>query len=75
MHHNFACNFEQKCTEIVVNITHQAGQPDEQHCWPVMCLVVNDNPEGQKLAGIYNSHRAAFGCRMCGYDIFSIIFA
>ena len=46
----------------------------EQHFWPVMCLVVNDNPEGQKLGGIYNSHKAAFGCRMCGYGFFNISF-
>ena len=33
--------------------------------YPLMCLVVNDNPEGQKLVGVYDSAKANYGCRVC----------
>ena len=33
--------------------------------YPVLAAVVNDNPEGQRAAGILNSPRAAEPCRVC----------
>ena len=33
--------------------------------YPVICVVVNDNPEGQLLALVYGSANAQFPCRMC----------
>lgn len=32
---------------------------------PFLCLIVNDNPEGQLLALVYNSAKAKFPCRCC----------
>lgn len=33
--------------------------------YPVICLVVNDNPEGQLLSLVYGSAQAKLPCRMC----------
>jgi hypothetical protein len=30
-----------------------------------IAIVINDNPEGQRLCGIYDSNLAQFPCRMC----------
>lgn len=38
---------------------------EAQLFWPQVCIVVNDNPEGQLLAGIYDSRLAEFPCRVC----------
>lgn len=33
--------------------------------YPVICIVVNDNPEGQLLTLVYHSSMAKFPCRTC----------
>jgi hypothetical protein len=33
--------------------------------WVEIAIVINDNPEGQRLCGIYDSAIAQFPCRMC----------
>ena len=33
--------------------------------WPVVAFVIQDNPEGQALAGVYGHANAKFPCRMC----------
>ena len=34
-------------------------------CRPAICAIINDNPEGQLLAGVYGSMKAQLPCRMC----------
>jgi hypothetical protein len=50
---------------ILAVFGHQAGQDEPELFWPVICAVVNDNPEGHRLTGVYGSAKAQFPCRMC----------
>jgi hypothetical protein len=52
---------------IMYFITHfvQAGKEESEVFWPQLCIVVNDNPEGQLLAGIFDGATAEFPCRVC----------
>jgi hypothetical protein len=43
----------------------QAGHDEPELFWPVIGVVINDNPEGQRLCGIYDHKDAKFPCRMC----------
>jgi len=45
----------------------QAGQDEDELFWPVIALVVNDNPEGHRLTGVFGSDKTSFPCRMCGW--------
>jgi hypothetical protein len=60
--HMFLCWFSN------VFLSEQAGQANMEHFMPYITLVVNDNPEGQRLTGIYGSILAESACRMCTYD-------
>jgi hypothetical protein len=44
----------------------QPGQPGPELFWPAIALFINDNPEGQRLCGVYDSMICKFPCRMCG---------
>lgn len=50
---------------FLLSCIEQAGMDEAQLFWPQICIVVNDNPEGQLLAGIYDNRLAAFPCRVC----------
>ena len=56
--HNAFCN-------VFVIFCTQAGQEESEVFWPQLCIVVNDNPEGQILAGIFDGATAEFPCRVC----------
>ena len=52
------------CSEL----THfsQPGRPAPELFRPAIALFINDNPEGQRLCGVYDSMICKFPCRMCG---------
>jgi len=50
---------------FLVSFEFQAGSDESEVFWPQLCIVVNDNPEGQLLAGIFDSMLAEFPCRVC----------
>ena len=50
---------------VFVIFCTQAGQEESEVFWPQLCIVVNDNPEGQMLASIFDGATAEFPCRVC----------
>ena len=41
---------------------------------PALCILVNDNPEGQLMALMYNSAKSACPCRMCTWVVTMFLF-
>jgi len=63
-----------KISDIIRNVfVIQPGSEEEEVFWPQICIVVNDNPEGQLLAGIFNSALANFPCRICWWCTFLLL--
>ena len=51
---------------VALDVT-KFGEEEADLFWPAFALVVNDNPEGQRLCGVYDHKDAKFPCRMCWY--------
>lgn len=52
-------------SQLFLCFTSKSDGGEPQLFWPGLAIVVNDNPEGQRLAGIYDSMEAKHPCRMC----------
>lgn len=73
----FSCNSEWEVLGFMCNTCFCVNSVSINCCirlevfYPVICCVINDNPEGQLLALVYNSAKAKFPCRTCwvhGHD-------
>jgi hypothetical protein len=52
----------------------QAGQEVPELFLPVISVVINDNPEGQRVCGIYDHKDAKFPCRQCWLLFYSNLY-